>query len=224
MAGGFASPRARLLAAGAAALAYAAASHALMTRAQESPWALAVVLGPLVVLGIIALWRGGHRVFAAACTLAALFVAASAWSGDGVPARWLYLAQHAGVHLALGLWFGSTLRGGGDALITALARKVHDVLTPAMQAYTRGLTLTWTLYFVGMAAASLLLFAFVDFGHWSLLANLVTPALTAGLFVGEHLVRYWLHPEFERVSVQRALQAWRGEPVAADSARAALDR
>lgn len=224
MAGGFASPRARLLAGAAAALGYAAASHALMTRAQESPWALAIVLGPLVVLGIVALWRSGHRALAAACTAGALFIVARAWTGDGVPARWLYLAQHAGVHFALGLWFGSTLRGGGDSLITGLARKVHGSLTPAMAAYTRGLTLTWTLYFFGMAAASLLLFAFGDFGHWSLLANLVTPVLTAGLFVGEPLVRYWLHPEFERVSVQKALQAWRGEPAAVDSARAALDR
>ena len=54
-----------------------------------------------------------------------------------------------------------------------------------------------------------LLFATGEFAHWSLLANLLTPVFTAAMFVGEYLVRYWLHPDFERVSLQLALQAWR---------------
>lgn len=201
--------RARWLAGAVAAIAYAAASYTLMTRAQDSAWSLVVVLGPLVVLGTSAAWGNGQRALAACGLLAAVLLAAFAASGRGLPARWLYLAQHAGVHLALAAWFGSTLRQGADPLVSALARRVHGSLTPAMARYTRQVTLAWTLYFLAMATASLALFAAGDFKHWSLLADVLTPVLTAAFFVGEYLVRYRLHPEFERVSLQQAIVAWR---------------
>lgn len=201
--------RARWLAAAVAAIAYAAVSYALMTRAQDSAWSLLVVLGPLVVLATAATWGNGQRLLAGAGLLAALLLALLAASGRGLPARWLYLAQHAGVHLALAAWFGSTLRKGADPLVSALARRVHGSLTQGMVRYTRQVTLAWTLYFLAMAAASLALFAAGDFAHWSLLANVLTPVLTGAFFVGEYLVRYRLHPEFERVSLQQAIVAWR---------------
>jgi uncharacterized membrane protein len=209
MSAGPASTRVRWLAGAAAALAYAIASHALMTRAQDSAWALAIVLGPLVVLGSAAAWGAGRRLLAIAGVGVAVLLALFAWSGRGLPARWLYLAQHAGVHLALAAWFGATLRRGSEPLISALARRVHDGLTPDLARYTRKVTIAWTLYFAGMALASLVLFAAGEFAHWSLLANILTPIFTAALFIGEYLLRYWLHPEFERVSLQRALQAYR---------------
>ena len=208
MRGGLVSTRARRAAGVAAALVYAAASHALMTRAQDSPWALAVVLGPLVVLGAAGAWGSGRKLVAVAGVLAALLMVQLAWSGHGIPPRVLYLAQHAGIHLALGAWFGSTLQRGAEPLITALARRVQHV-SPELARYTRKLTLAWTLYFLGMTAASLALFLAGDFAHWSLLANILTPVFTATFFVGEYLLRYRLHPDFERVSLQQALQAWR---------------
>jgi uncharacterized membrane protein len=210
MSGGLASTRARWVAGATAAIAYAAASHELMTRAQDSAWALAIVLGPLVLAGAAGAWASGHRVLAAIGLVAALLLALQATSGHGIPARWLYLAQHAGMHLALGAWFGSTLRRGAEPLITALARRVHGTFTPAMERYTRRLTLAWTLYFLAMVAASLGLFLAGQFAHWSLLANILTPVFTAAFFVGEYFVRYWLHPEFERVSLQQVIGAWRG--------------
>lgn len=209
MAGGTPTPRARWLAAAVAAIAYAAVSYTLMTRARDSAWSLLVVLGPLVVLATAAAWGNGQRVLAALGLLAAVLLAASAASGRGLPARWLYLAQHAGVHLALAGWFGSTLRQGAEPLVSALARRVHGSLTQGMVRYTRQVTLAWTLYFLAMAAASLALFAAGDFAHWSLLAEVLTPVLTGAFFVGEYLVRYRLHPEFERVSLQQAIVAWR---------------
>ena len=213
MAGGTPTPRARWLAAAVAAIAYAAASYTLMTRAQDSAWSLLVVLGPLVVLATGAAWSNGQRVLAATGLLAAVLLAVFAASGRGLPARWLYLAQHAGVHLALAAWFGSTLRKGAEPLVSALARQVHGSLTQAMARYTRQVTLAWTLYFLAMVAASLALFAAGDFAHWSLLADVLTPVLTAAFFVGEYLVRYRLHPEFERVSLQQAIVAWRAHRV-----------
>ena len=209
MSGGIASTRARWVAGATAAIAYAAASHALMTHAQNSAWSLAIVLGPIVLLGAAGAWSKGRRVLAAAGFAVALLLTLQAARGHGIPARWLYLAQHAGVHLALAAWFGSTLRTGTEPLITALARRVHGTLTPAMERYTRRLTLAWTLYFAAMVVASLSLFLAGEFAHWSLLANILTPVFTAGFFVGEYFLRYRLHPEFERVSLQQVLRAWR---------------
>jgi uncharacterized membrane protein len=217
MRSGLASSRARWAAGAAAALAYAGLSHALMTRAQDSAWALAIVLGPLVLLSAAAAWNSGHRTLAGAGLLGALLLALQAASGQGIPTRWLYLAQHAGVHLALAAWFGSTLRRGAEPLVSALARRVHGRFTPEMARYTRNVTLAWTLYFIAMATASLALFLAGDFALWSLLANILTPVFTAAFFVGEYLVRYWLHPGFERVSLQRALQAYRSHRAGTDS-------
>ena len=222
---GFASSRSRWIAVAVAvgALAYAAASYALMTRAQDSAWSLAIVIGPLLVVSAMWAWNAGHRLLAVAGTLGVVLLGGvllglQGAGGQGVPSRWLYLAQHAGVHLALGVWFGATLRAGAEPLVTALARRIHE-LTPAMERYSRNVTLAWTLYFVGMAAASLVLFALGEFAHWSLLANILTPILTVAFFVGEYLLRYWLHPEFERVSLQRALQAYRGHAAGAGRPR-----
>ena len=80
------------------------------------------------------------------------------------------------------------------------------------------MTVAWTLYFVGMAVASLALFMAGDFARWSLLANILTPVLTAAFFVGEYLVRYRLHPEFERVSLLQAVQAYRSHGAVTGSA------
>jgi uncharacterized membrane protein len=214
---GLAWSRARWAAGAAAALAYAAASHALMTRAQDSAWSLVIVLGPRVVLGAAAAWGAGHRVVAAAAVVAVLLLGLQAASGHGIPSRWLYLAQHAGAHLALAAWFGSTLLRGGEPLVSALARRVHRSFTPDMARYTRNVTRAWTLYFLGMAATSLVLFVAGDFARWSLLANILTPVLTAAFFIGEYLVRYWLHPEFERVSLLQAVQAYRSHGAARGS-------
>jgi uncharacterized membrane protein len=69
-----------------------------------------------------------------------------------------------------------------------------------------------------MAATSLVLFLAGDFARWSLLANILTPILTAAFFVGEYLVRYRLHPEFERVGLREAVRAYRSHAAGAPSA------
>jgi uncharacterized membrane protein len=121
----------------------------------------------------------------------------------------LFLAQHAGVHAALALWFGATLRRGHQPLIALLAQRVHGHLTPAMARYTRQVTLAWVLYFTAMAVVSMALYFGGHLRAWSLLVNAGTPVATLAMFVGEYVLRYWLHPEFERVGFTTAVRAWR---------------
>ncbi len=188
--------------------AYALVSHQLMTRAAGSPWALAAVLGPIALGVLIGVWRSGQRVLAAALALAVVALAAFSARGEGIPPEWLYLAQHAGIHTGLGLWFGSTLMRGATPLISQIAGRVHGGLVPTMAHYTRQLTGAWTLYFFTMAAISLALFAWAPFAAWSLFANVLTPITLVLFFVGEYGLRYRLHPEFERVSLMEAVRAY----------------
>ncbi|WP_284616929.1 hypothetical protein [Aquabacterium humicola] len=203
----------RLLLGFGALLAYAALSHWSMLHAADAPWAVAAIFGPLLLPCLAFAWRRGN-VLVAGLTLAALtalvFIVAAGGLGD---VKRLYLAQHAGVHAALGLGFAASLRGPGLPLISQVARRVHGGrMGPELLAYTTAVTRLWTGYFFGMAGLSAIVFVWGSWDAWSLLANLLTPATIALLFVGEHWLRYRLHPEFERVSIADAVRAFRQQP------------
>ena len=198
----------RIVAIAVASLAYVLASHWLMTRAHDSPWNVVGVIAPMLVVIAIGAWGSGQRALALGAGGVVAALCLQAVLGVGVSAQALYVAQHAGFHLFLAVLFGSTLRAGRKPLITTLAERVHRVFTPAMVVYTRKVTLAWTLYFIVMAAVSLLLYAFAPFDTWALFANLLTPLAVAGMFACEFLLRYRLHPEFERTSVADAVRSY----------------
>ena len=189
-------------------VAYVLGTHWLMTRPGGSPWNVVGVLSPMLLAIGFGAWQAGQRLLAlgAAGIVAALCL--QAVLGVQVSAQALYVAQHMGIHLFLAVLFGSTLRAGRQPLITTLAERVHRVFTPDMVAYTRKVTLAWTLYFIAMAVLSLLLYAFAPFGAWALFANLLTPLAIAAMFGAEYLLRYHLHPEFERTSVADAVRSY----------------
>ena len=192
-----------------ASVAYVLGTHWLMTRTGDSPWNVVGVLSPMLVAIAIGAWRGGQRLLGAGAALLVVWLCVEALRGAAVSPALLYLAQHAGIHLFLAIAFGSTLRTGHTPLITTLAERVHRELTPDMVVYTRKVTIAWTIYFVAMAATSLALFEFASFDTWALFANLLTP-LTAGLmFGGEYLLRYQLHPEFERADIAAMIRSYR---------------
>jgi len=199
----------RIAALALAALAYLLACHWLMTRAQPSPWNAVGVLTPMLVAIGLGAWRGGQHGLGALASLAVAGLVAQALLGVQVPAPLLYLGQHAGIHLFLGFAFGATLRAGHTPLITTLARRVHRNFTPDMARYTRKCTTAWVVYFVGMVVVSVALYAFAPFETWALFANLLTPVTLVAMFVGEYLLRYRLHPEFERASFADAIRSYR---------------
>ncbi len=191
-----------------AAAAYALLSHGLMLYAADRPWAVAALLGPLLLAGLgFALKRRNLPAVALMLLAGAGLLVAVARGGIGPVSR-LYVAQHVGIHLALCASFGLTLWRSPVSLIGQIAERVHGRLTPAMAAYTRRVTAVWTGYFLGMALLSLWVYARHSWDSWSLLANLITPLAIGGLFVGEYLLRYRLHPEFERSTLMSAVRAY----------------
>ncbi|MEO8153427.1 MAG: hypothetical protein ABI605_10190 [Rhizobacter sp.] len=200
---------ARIAAIALAGVAYVAGSHWLMTQTEGSAWNVVVVLTPMLLAIAIGAWRSGHRW---AGTVAALGLAAlctQAIMGVRVAPHVLYLAQHVGINGFLAIVFGSTLRAGQTPLITALALRVHrGHLAPAQVVYTRHVTAAWALFFVALVTGSLALYAWASFEAWALFANWVTPVAIGAMFGVEYLIRYRLHPEFERASVVDAVRAY----------------
>lgn len=198
-----------LAAAGLGLLAYSVLSWGLMAQAPDRAWTVLALFGPLLAALALAGWQRRHAPTLAGCGLLAL-VLLWVWQRGGVDVNRLYVLQHAAMHAVLGWVFAITLRPGSTPLITAMAERVHaDPLPPAVRAYTRRLTRAWALYFAAMIGASLLLYAVVPWAWWSFFCTVITPAAAVAGFVGEHVWRRWRHPEFERVSMQRAIRAWR---------------
>ena len=190
------------------AAAYAVLSHWMMLHAPDQPWTVTALLGPPLLIVLALAWRQRHGLGIVAVLLAALgLTVLTARGGIGDVTR-LYLLQHAGIHVALFLSFALTLRPGRLSLIGRVAQHVHGSLTPDMVAYTRRVTSVWALYFIAMAAVSLVVYATCSWSTWSLLANVLTPVAITALFVAEYFVRYRLHPEFERATLLDAMRGY----------------
>jgi uncharacterized membrane protein len=191
---------------------YACVSHWMMLYHAAEPWAIVVLLGPLwlTAVGLAGSRFGNWGLAAAGLGGVALFVLVM--HGEAGDTNRLYMLQHVGINALLCGWFGGTLRGGRLSLIGQFAQRVHP-LSPAMVRYTRQVTRVWTLYFALMAVASFVVFLSFSFAAWSVLANLLTPLLVGALFLGEYLLRYRLHPEFERTRLVDAVRAFYSAPV-----------
>ena len=200
--------RARTVLVGLGGAAYVVGCHWLMTSAPASRWNAVLVLGPMLALVALVAAKRGPRLLAAIAGLGLAALVLQAWRGGGLAPATLYLAQHVAIHTVLAVMFALTLRPGQEPLVTALARRVHDGLSPGMERYSRKVTVVWSLYFAVMAATSLALFAFAPFDAWAVFANLVTPVAMLLLFVVEYLLRYRLHPEFERATLADAMNAY----------------
>ena len=197
-----------------AAAGYAVLSYWLMTRAPHEPWAVAVILGPLLLAAFG--WALGQRHLPTmlAALIAAALLAGVVLTGGVDDLNELYVLQHAGIHAALGLSFFASLRApSGLTVIGLLASRLH-AMTPAMVDYTRQVTKVWIGYFAFMAGTSVLVYGLLPWATWSAFASLFTPLSAVALFVGEHRMRYVLHPEFERVGLIDGLRAWQGTPAA----------
>ncbi len=193
--------------------AYALLSHWLMVHAANDPLTLALLFGPLILAVAGLSWRRRDVLALSACAALLVLLVAVVLQGGVQDAQRMYVLQHGGIHLALAWTFGLSLRAPHTPLITVIARGVHrrlgQTFSPTMAVYTRRLTRVWVGYFVGMTVLSVLLYALAPWPWWSLFCTVLTPLAVVAVFVGEYLWRYWMHPEFPRVSMRVAVDAYR---------------
>lgn len=192
-------------------------SHWLTLHSAGRPWAIAAFLGPGWAVALAVAARKRKVVAIAALLSAAPVVGAVVALGGIGDVKRLYVLEHAGIHVALLATFARTLRRDGLSLIGQVAQRVHGTLPPDVIVYTRRVTVAWALYFLAMACASVVVYLACDWIAWSLLANVVTPLAIAVLFLGEYLLRYRLHPEFERATLLQSVRAYLRSPAAPEA-------
>jgi uncharacterized membrane protein len=163
----------------------------------------------LVPLAAIALWAGLRRGTVGTCValagLCAIALLARAWSPA---ARILPLLPQLAICLALAWMFGRTLLAGREPLVTRIARCVHGALPAPIVAYTRNVTLAWTLFLSAMAAISALLYAFAPLPVWSFFANLLFLPLVALMFLSEYAHRTLRYRWFSHASIAQSVAAF----------------
>ncbi len=173
---------------------------------------LSVLLGvsPIIAAVGLLLWRTRHPVLAGGGNLLLLGGLIWLWPTLRQNVPLVFFIQHLGTNLALAMLFGRSLLGGGEALITQLARAVyHGEISERKRRYTRQATLAWTLFFLCNALVSALLWFFAPAYMWSVFANLLSMPLLAAMFVAEHIWRSFALPPEERPSIAQVARAYR---------------
>ncbi len=199
----------RTLAGAALLLLYGVLEH--YSNAEPSLRALGATLAVTPLL--LAAWFGAARAPRPLLTTALLAALGTAlllryWGDIERNYPLMYLLQQQGAYLLLAAAFGRSLLPGQTALCTRWADRLHGPLPPAVQRYSRGVTAAWTLYFLGVSALNLLLFATAPLPLWSLFANFVAPALALLLFLAEFALRRLVLPARHRVSLAAMARAY----------------
>lgn len=188
-------------------VAYQVLAHWAATAAPGAGLAAVVALTPLAA---IALWaslrRGAVRVCATLAGLCGVAVLVHGWPPA---ARILPLLPQLAICVSLAWVFGRTLLAGREPLVTRMAGSVHGVLPAPIVAYTRNVTLAWTLFLSAMAVASALLYWFAPLPVWSLFANLLFFPLMALMFLAEYAHRTLRYRWFPHASIAQSVAAFR---------------
>lgn len=189
---------------------WAVAAHLGSAGAGSVDLNAAVALTPVLVALAVLLWQARSRWLFCAGLFGAVGAIWALWPQLRQNVSLLYYLQHLGSHLALAVFFGRTLRGSRDALITSMARFIYgDALSVRKVRYTRQVTLAWTVFFVANALVSTGLFLWAPAAVWSVHANLLTGPLMGLMFLSEHLIRLRVLPPHERPSVAEVVRAYR---------------
>jgi uncharacterized membrane protein len=125
---------------------------------------------------------------------------------------WLLYLTPTLIPVVLFFVFGSTLRPGREALITAIGEKARGPLSAAMRSYTRKLTWLWTLMFVVLAIESLLVLLYGSDGLCSWLINIMNPALIGIVFIAEFFYRKQRFPLHAHPTFREYLDIVRSRP------------
>jgi uncharacterized membrane protein len=183
-------------------------AHAAVARGLPHFARIALLAFPLLAFAFWARARPDTRPFWIAALIATLVALISIERAHGEGLVIAYGMPHATAYLFL-LWlFGRTLAGGGEALITGVARRIHGVLEPEIESYTRHVTIAWCMFFAVQLAGSALLLALAPVETWSLFVNVLNVPLLALMFGGEYLYRILRYPRHPRATLKSTLRAF----------------
>lgn len=171
----------------AALAAYPLLVHAAIGRFGAS--GVAAVLAALCLARLALLRLLGRPPFAAGyldglCLGGVLLAAISFYLGDPGAVRYYPVL----VNAALLLVFGASLKRP-PTIVERIARLREPDLPPAAVAYTRRVTIAWTVFFVLNGSAALYTAAFASLETWAWYNGFVAYLLIGALFLGELIAR-----------------------------------
>lgn len=201
-----------------ACVAYQYLVHSSVSNAQTGLFHLVLLWLPLVVLGGWILLRSRNKPVWLAALLTAGMVVYLVEHQERLGLAAVSGISHAAAYLFLMWYFGRTLARGWEPLITRFARSVHGTLQPAMERFTRKVTIAWCVFFASQLIVSALLFAFAPLNAWSLFINLLNLPLLALMFLGQMVYRRVRHPDYPRASVWQAIEAFTKDASLSNSA------
>jgi uncharacterized membrane protein len=190
-------------------VAYAGLSHYGNSAAKTHDLGVGLALGPVLVVGLLLVWRWTHHLWVA--LLAAAATAALLrhyWPVLEKNFSLVYLLQEGGFYSLLAASFGRSLVGDRVALCTQLADQIHGPLTAQEVLYTRRVTAAWALFFIAITAATLSLFVYAPLRTWSLFANFCVLPLIGLMFVAEYAVRRRVLPQVRRRGILAGVRAY----------------
>lgn len=192
------------------ALAYLALGY--IGSASPHPPLIALLVGfvPLVAIAAVAAWQSRWRFLSLTVLVCAVVVLIwqLTWLRDH--SAWMFFIQHAGAMGLLAVTFGATLWGAhADALCSKIALLVTpEHMDAVFLRYTWRVTAAWTLFFVVMAVASVMLFALGSLEAWAFLASVMTPVLVPLVFAVEYVIRLRVLPGHSHLNVWQTIKAY----------------
>jgi uncharacterized membrane protein len=171
-----------------------------------------VALAPILAGALSLAWHSRLRAPMLAALAIACVAMAAQWQVLTQHYSRIYWLEHASTQTLLALMFARTLRAGREPLCTHFARLIHGALPPAIERYTRQVTVAWVIFFATMAAASTGLYLAAPLEAWSIFANFLTAPLIASMFLFEYLARRFLHPDFKHAHILDAAKAFWNAP------------
>lgn len=121
----------------------------------------------------------------------------------------IYLIQNVAINIALGWWFGGSLWKGRVPLCTRIASQLHPNMHPQLLKYTRAITFAWTVFFIIIASASLILYSSEPLTIWSIFANGLMFPLVMVMFVIEYGIRRLVLPKEDLMDPMKTWRAYR---------------
>lgn len=195
------------------ALGYAFLAHYTNSTAGNETLGALIALAPLVLAALSFAWHARYRfgmlvVFGIGCVAMGM-----AWPTMAHHYGRIYWFEHAGTELVLCITFARTLSLGREPMCTYFARCVQGSLTPALERYTRQITVAWVVFFGLMALTSTVLFVTAPLAAWSVFANFFTAPLIGSMFIVEYLVRRHLHRDMQHVHILEGVKVfWKAPP------------
>jgi len=172
----------------------------------------ALAVAPLTMIALILAWRWTSPPTAMLLTAGLAALLYTLWPLLEKNFSFLYLLQESSVYGLLGVSFGRSLAPNRIAICTRLADKVHGPLLQQEVLYTRRVTAAWAVFFIAIAALSILLFVAAPQRMWSIYINFCVLPLVGAMFLVEYLVRRRVLPQVERAGLIATVRVYFANP------------